>query len=185
MEEKVPATMSTIQEDKIKTGITKDYDEPVPDEPIDDKENKGYDTENGGDEDDEEDDPLKENEWDEGGPSNCGYGFTVHDTLMSLGKTVHKIVGEPSTKVRQEMKVVGNWFQEASYAARDLVSGNTDEMAEDSLQAVTSIVRPLKSSDDDGTDKEDTKTEVSEYAPTDVGESIAPSMASSVRETPA
>ena len=33
-------------------------------------------------------------EWDEGGPSHCGYHETVHDTMMAVGRAVHSVVGE-------------------------------------------------------------------------------------------
>ena len=91
----------------------------------------------------------EEAEWDEGGKSHCGYGEVVHSTLMSVGETVHKMVGDPSPKVEKEMKAVGNWFQEAAYATRDLLGGsNGDEenegaggMGEDAMDAVKTLLR--------------------------------------------
>mmetsp|Transcript_25378 Transcript_25378/g.39848 ORF Transcript_25378/g.39848 Transcript_25378/m.39848 type:complete len:146 (-) Transcript_25378:307-744(-) len=71
----------------------------------------------------EEDDNEEFKAWDEGGKSDCGYRDSLHDTLMAIGASIHKVVGEPSEKVRKAMKGVGNWFQEASYAARDLKRG--------------------------------------------------------------
>ena len=73
---------------------------------------------------DEDVEPTGNEEWDEGGPSHCGYSESVHDTLMSVGKSVHGVVGEPSHSVEQGfMKKIGVWFQEMSYAVRDLVRG--------------------------------------------------------------
>lgn len=79
--------------------------------------------------DDEEDDHDHEEDneeikrWDEGGKSDCGYRDSFHETLMSIGASIHKVVGDPSEKVKGMMKGVGNWFQEASYAARDWKRG--------------------------------------------------------------
>ena len=90
----------------------------------------------------------EEKEWDEGGKSHCGYSEFVHGTLMTVGGAVHKVVGDPSPKVERELKAVGNWFQEASYAARDLVRGNPNDdaeggsgMKEDAWDAVKTLVR--------------------------------------------
>ena len=71
----------------------------------------------------EEEDNVEFKGWDEGGKSDCGYRDSFHDTLMSIGASIHKVVGEPTEKVRKAMKGVGNWFQEASYAARDFKRG--------------------------------------------------------------
>jgi hypothetical protein len=66
-------------------------------------------------------------EWDEGGPSHCGYSEGVHDTLMTVGKSVHKVIGDPPSSVENGiMKQIGNWFQEMSYAVRDIVRGKDD-----------------------------------------------------------
>lgn len=75
------------------------------------------------DEQEEDDNEEEFKGWDEGGKSDCGYRDSFHDTLMAIGASIHKVVGEPSEKVRKAMKGVGNWFQEASYAARDLKRG--------------------------------------------------------------
>ena len=88
----------------------------------------------------------EEAEWDEGGKSHCGYAEVVHSTLMSVGETVHKWVGEPSPDVEKELKAVGNWFQEASYAARDLFRGTKEGeessgMQEDAMDAVKTLLR--------------------------------------------
>ena len=100
----------------------------------------------------EEDDDAKfdlysdEAEWDEGGKSHCGYSEAVHATLMSVGESVHAVIGEPSPRVEKELKAVGNWFQEASYAARDLFRGPGDGeeangMKEDAIDAVNTLFR--------------------------------------------
>ncbi|KAL7476840.1 hypothetical protein ACHAW6_002673 [Cyclotella cf. meneghiniana] len=104
------------------------------------------------------DDELLEDDvtrWDEGGRSDCGYGDSVHDTLMSIGSTIHKVVGEPSEAVIETMNQIGNWFQEASYAARDLRQGNMN-VGEETMQAVKSVV----SGDDEDDDKLDPIAEV-------------------------
>mmetsp|Transcript_16316 Transcript_16316/g.31039 ORF Transcript_16316/g.31039 Transcript_16316/m.31039 type:complete len:138 (+) Transcript_16316:110-523(+) len=73
-------------------------------------------------------------DWDEGGPSHCGYAETVHETIMAVGKSVHTVVGDPSPSVEHGViKSVGNWFQEASYAVRDFVRGNK-EVEDDASQ---------------------------------------------------
>mmetsp|Transcript_3252 Transcript_3252/g.4933 ORF Transcript_3252/g.4933 Transcript_3252/m.4933 type:complete len:160 (-) Transcript_3252:153-632(-) len=88
--------------------------------------------------DEADDNELKE--WDEGGPSHCGYSQTVHDTLMSVGKTVHAVVGEPGMTVKTSMRGIGNWFQEASYAVRDCSRGEETGLAEDAGNVVSSLV---------------------------------------------
>ena len=80
--------------------------------------------------------------WDEGGKSDCGYRDSFHDTLMAIGASMHKVVGEPSDKIRSAMKGVGNWFQEASYAARDFKRGEMN------------ITEELKASDEEEDDEE-------------------------------
>jgi len=81
-------------------------------------------------EDEEQEEEVEVKEWDEGGKSHCGYGEGVHETLMSIGQSIHKVVGEPNEKVQNAMDTVGNWFQEASYAARDLRRGKMDVKGE-------------------------------------------------------
>ena len=81
-------------------------------------------------EDEEQEEEVEVKEWDEGGKSHCGYGEGVHETLMSIGQSIHKVVGEPNEKVQTAMDTVGNWFQEASYAARDLRRGKMDVKGE-------------------------------------------------------
>eukprot|EP00584_Thalassiosira_punctigera_P005743 CAMPEP_0172534164 /NCGR_PEP_ID=MMETSP1067-20121228/6626_1 /TAXON_ID=265564 ORGANISM="Thalassiosira punctigera, Strain Tpunct2005C2" /NCGR_SAMPLE_ID=MMETSP1067 /ASSEMBLY_ACC=CAM_ASM_000444 /LENGTH=98 /DNA_ID=CAMNT_0013318919 /DNA_START=151 /DNA_END=443 /DNA_ORIENTATION=+ len=61
--------------------------------------------------------------WDEGGRSHCGYPDSVHETLMSIGSSVHALFGEPSEALQNKMTDIGNYFQEVSYAARDLRCG--------------------------------------------------------------
>mmetsp|Transcript_43823 Transcript_43823/g.93184 ORF Transcript_43823/g.93184 Transcript_43823/m.93184 type:complete len:140 (-) Transcript_43823:76-495(-) len=69
--------------------------------------------------------------WDEGGRSDCGYSDGVHDALMSIGHVMHLLFGEPSESVRGHMAGCGNYFQEVSYAARDLRRGKVGKDAED------------------------------------------------------
>jgi hypothetical protein len=99
----------------------------------------------------EDDDDLLEDDvtrWDEGGRSDCGYGDGVHDTLMSMGSAIHKVVGEPSESVVEAMNQIGNWFQEASYAARDLKQGNMN-VREETMQAVKSVVSGEEEDEED------------------------------------
>ena len=106
--------------------------DPAPDAPervgsgdYDDQHDDQHDEAHDDEEAHEEADEVQE--WDEGGPSHCGYSESVHDTLMAVGKSVHGVVGEPSQEVEQGViKSIGNWFQEASYAVRDFVRGNKD-----------------------------------------------------------
>ena len=100
---------------------------------------------NGGGYDDDdlsqEPDPAEIKPWDEGGVSDCGYSETVHETLMSVGQSVHNIVGPPSESVKTSMGSVGNWFQEASYAVRDIVRGeNSKDFQEDASQAFSTLM---------------------------------------------
>jgi hypothetical protein len=85
----------------------------------------------------EEDDGY--NEWDEGGPSQCGYHEAVHYTLMTVGRSVHGVVGGPSQGMERSMKTVGNWFQEASYAVRDFCRGNKQELGDDASEALSTM----------------------------------------------
>lgn len=78
-------------------------------------------------------------EWDEGGKSHCGYSDSVHETLMSIGQSIHRVVGEPSEGVQGAMRGIGSWFQEASYAARDLKTGKMN-MTEETAAAMKSVV---------------------------------------------
>lgn len=95
------------------------------------------DNEEGDDDEEEEEEHVKE--WDEGGKSHCGYGDSVHETLMSIGQTIHKVVGEPNETVHNAMDTVGNWFQEASYAVRDLQRGKMN-VGEEATAALKSVV---------------------------------------------
>jgi hypothetical protein len=63
-------------------------------------------------------------EWDEGGPSQCGYSEPIHGVLMSAGAAIHRVVGDPGEGVKVGMRRIGNFFQEASYAVRDVVRGD-------------------------------------------------------------
>jgi len=107
------------------------------------------------DDDIDEDEEPAPKEWDEGGKSHCGYGDSVHETLMSIGERIHKVVGEPNEGVQTAMKGIGNWFQEASYAARDLGRGKMDILAEDTQEAMKSVV----SGDEDDAEGEDGEKE--------------------------
>ena len=78
---------------------------------------------------DEVEDAIDKDRWDEGGRSDCGYTDIVHDTLMSLGAWVHGIVGEPTDEMKEPMKGVGSFFQEASYAVRDYSRGTIEKDA--------------------------------------------------------
>lgn len=102
--------------------------------------NENYDDDRHHDDEHHDDEEVHEEEvnevqdWDEGGPSHCGYSETVHETIMAVGKSVHTVVGEPSPSMEQGViKSVGNWFQEASYAVRDFVRGNK-EVEDDASQ---------------------------------------------------
>ena len=110
-----------------------------------------------------DDDSLHANratEWDEGGPSHCGYHETVHATLMAVGASVHKIVGPPSEPVEGKMNLVSNWFQEASYAIRDFVRGKSN-MSEDVHEIMNTIMSNSQSKDEA---EEPTKDESSKPA---------------------
>mmetsp|Transcript_10459 Transcript_10459/g.15897 ORF Transcript_10459/g.15897 Transcript_10459/m.15897 type:complete len:184 (-) Transcript_10459:182-733(-) len=110
-------------------------------EPMMDDDRHDHDEEHCDDDDDiDEDEEPAPKEWDEGGKSHCGYGDSVHETLMSIGESIHKVVGEPNEGVQTAMKGIGNWFQEASYAARDLRRGKMDILAEDTQEAMKSVV---------------------------------------------
>lgn len=87
----------------------------------------------------DEDDGAYANEWDEGGPSQCGYHYAIHYTLMTVGKSVHGVVGDPSHGMERGMKTVGNWFQEASYAIRDFCRGNKQELGDDASEALSTM----------------------------------------------
>ena len=60
-----------------------------------------------------------------GGRSHCGYSDVVHESLMAVGQHLHSLFGEPSDFVHETMLDVGNYFQEISYAARDIYRGHT------------------------------------------------------------
>ena len=60
-----------------------------------------------------------------GGKSHCGYSDVVHESLMTVGEQLHLLFGEPSEYVHDAMLDVGNYFQEVSYAARDLYRGRS------------------------------------------------------------
>jgi len=105
--------------------------------------------------DEEGDDGVEEDEaeikpWDEGGQSHCGYSDTVHETLMSVGAKVHSVVGTPGKEISQVQQSIGNWFQELSYAARDIVRGeNTADMHQDAADAVKTLMSGGKTEEDE------------------------------------
>jgi hypothetical protein len=79
--------------------------------------------------------------WDEGGSSDCGYSESLHHVFMSVGGSVHRLVGSPSDSVHSVQKTIGNWFQELSYATRDILRGEGGEgMQEDAIKAVGTFV---------------------------------------------
>jgi hypothetical protein len=81
------------------------------------------------DEDDDEKSVEAVKPWDEGGPSDCGYSDTVHATLMTVGQTVHTVMGAPGHSIAKVQTSIGNWFQELSYATRDIWRGETQDAA--------------------------------------------------------
>jgi hypothetical protein len=79
--------------------------------------------------------------WDEGGSSDCGYSESLHNMFMCVGGGVHSLVGAPSDSVHSMQKSIGNWFQELSYATRDILRGDGAEgMQEDAIKAVGTFV---------------------------------------------
>ena len=76
---------------------------------------------------DDEGETINKDRWDEGGRSDCGYPDIVHDTLMSLGQWMHGIVGEPTEEMETQMRGIGSYFQEASYAVRDYRRGTLEK----------------------------------------------------------
>ena len=59
----------------------------------------------------EEWDNFKKNQWDEGGQSDCGYSDSVHETLISIGKCMYGIFGEPSDTLHGKMKGIGSYIR--------------------------------------------------------------------------
>jgi hypothetical protein len=92
-------------------------------------ENDGHGDPASYDEDDDEKSVEAVKPWDEGGPSDCGYSDTIHATLMTVGKTVHTVMGAPGAKIAKVQTNIGNWFQELSYATRDIWRGETQDAA--------------------------------------------------------
>lgn len=80
--------------------------------------------------------------WDEGGVSDCGYSESIHNTLMNVGETIHRVVGAPtSNHVIKIQKSVGNWFQELSYATRDLIRGDHGStLTKDAADAIHTVM---------------------------------------------
>jgi hypothetical protein len=78
--------------------------------------------------------------WDEGGASDCGYSDIIHSTLMGIGGSIHSVIGDPSLKTRHVQTTIGNWFQELSYATRDIVRGEgSEDMKKDASDAMSEL----------------------------------------------
>ena len=166
---KPASTLSFMTEEK-KTNYDDDEDE-----------RRGEHDDNDAEDDGKFDLYSEEAEWDEGGKSHCGYGEAVHSTLMSVGETVHKMVGDPSPKIEKELKAVGNWFQEASYAARDLLGGKEGDeeneaaggMGEDAMDAVKTLLRGGSNEGDETAAPAADSTDAAATSSTQPGESTA------------
>lgn len=111
------------------------------------------------DDDASEDGHNVESTWDEGGPSDCGYNESVHKSFMAAGEAVHSLVGAPSEQTRKWQAQVSNWFQELSYTARDLLRGDTNELADDAQKAVNTLYYGEKEEDDDQHQDDDDNAE--------------------------
>jgi hypothetical protein len=98
------------------------------------------------DEDFDEEEAHKATTWDEGGASHCGYAEPIHDTLMKVGASVHKVVGEPPQFLEKRMNTVANWFQEMSYAVRDFMRGES-KMTEDIADVMNSVMQEHEGED--------------------------------------
>lgn len=125
------------------------YEEKSPSFPDENRDDLDHD-------DDLEEDCAPVKEWDEGGKSHCGYNDYIHDALMLIGERIHKVVGNPNEQVRSAVKGIGNWFQEASYAARDVRQGKMD-VGEETADAIKNIVTGEEAEGDkrDGGDASD------------------------------
>ena len=107
-------------------------------------------------EDDENEDEEfhKVTEWDEGGASHCGYSEGIHETLMTVGGSVHGVVGDPPQAVERKMNTVANWFQEMSYAIRDFWRGQSS-MSEDIQDVMNSVMNSDSQEEKDGDENND------------------------------
>ena len=108
------------------------------------------------------DDDFKKIRWDEGGQSDCGYSETVHETLMSVGKCMYSLFGEPGDKLHGKMKGIGSYFQEASYAARDWKRG--DLKKEEVGELVKDLTRDQDEDDDEVEEDEGSLGSINEEA---------------------
>mmetsp|Transcript_43537 Transcript_43537/g.63891 ORF Transcript_43537/g.63891 Transcript_43537/m.63891 type:complete len:163 (+) Transcript_43537:111-599(+) len=63
--------------------------------------------------------------------SDCGFSDTVHDSLMSIGKSMHGCIGEPSDSVERSMLNFGNVVQEVSISWQDFMNGKAKKENED------------------------------------------------------
>ncbi|KAL9178792.1 hypothetical protein ACHAXT_003923 [Thalassiosira profunda] len=124
------------------------------------------DVEEGLPEDGDADEQCAEEPWDEGGKSHCGYSDGVHDTLMAIGSFIHHIFGEPSEEMRVHMRGIGSYFQEASYAARDL-GRNRDNISLKEIGNVGSYMFM------DEIEEEEPQDEEEEYGLEDIDENAA------------
>ena len=134
-EEEVAAASPTTTNEAMSTVAA--ADQPPP--PADHHEDHGDVDEEDDDDEALDVDEAAPKEWDEGGKSHCGYSDQVHDTLMLIGESIHKVVGEPNATVQSAMNGIGSWFQEASYAARDVQRGKMN-VGEEAAAAIKSMV---------------------------------------------
>jgi hypothetical protein len=117
-------------------------------------------------EDDENEDEEfhKVTEWDEGGSSHCGYSESVHETLMTVGGSLHGVVGDPPQAVEKKMNTVSNWFQEMSYAIRDFWRSEGN-MTEDIQDVVNSVMHSESQEEKDGEHEHEQQNNPSNITP--------------------
>ncbi|KAL7552047.1 hypothetical protein ACHAWF_015280 [Thalassiosira exigua] len=109
------------------------------------------------------------NTWDEGGRSDCGYSDSVHDVLMSVGEAMHSWFGDPSDSMQAHMKGIGSYFQEASYAARDMKCGHFNMIKETKDAGNAMIWGDQEENVDGGNEGNDTEEETSSDVENDEG----------------
>lgn len=102
--------------------------------------------------------------WDEGGASDCGYSEPVHATLMSLGAGVHTVLGHPGQQLGALQKSVGNWFQELSYATRDICRGGSSGMQQDAANAIKTVMTGTLAEEDEEDEYENYNSSQNESA---------------------
>jgi len=120
-------------------------------------------------EENEEEQNNVESTWDDGGPSDCGYHEQIHSSFMAAGEAVHELVGPPTQPTRTWQTQVGNWFQELSYAARDLLRGEK-HLATDAQNAVHELFRG-KNGEEDNENGENNHDSGNQAAPNKVSAS--------------